>query len=152
MNPADKRLAIRTEDHPLEYADFEGVIPEGQYGAATVMVWDRGEYEPEGGIPPEEQLIRGKIEMDLEGKKLRGGFTLIRTGGGSTEPREGQRWLLVKHRDQDALPLWDIESPEFDGSVLTGRTLKEIEEAASRAIAAVSDISAKRARRSGAAP
>ena len=152
MNPADKRLAIRTEDHPLEYADFEGVIPEGQYGAGTVMVWDRGEYEPEGGIPPQEQLARGKIDMDLKGKKLHGGFTLIRTGGGSIEPREGQRWLLVKHRDQYALPLWDIESPEFDRSVLTGRTLKEIGEAASRAIAAVSDISAKRARRSGAAP
>lgn len=148
MNPADKRLAIRTEDHPLEY----GVIPEGRYGAGTAMVWDRGEYEPEGGIPPEEQLARGKIDMDLKGKKLHGGFTLIRTGGASTEPREGPRWLLVKHRDQYALPFWDIESRELGRSVLTGRTLKEIEEATSRAIAAVSDISARRARRSGAAP
>jgi DNA ligase D-like protein (predicted 3'-phosphoesterase) len=72
MNPAEKRLAIRTEDHPLEYADFEGVIPEGQYGAGTVMVWDKGEYKPEYDVPPDEQLARGKIEMALHGKKLRG--------------------------------------------------------------------------------
>src|ERR1700731_1490289 len=59
INPAEKHLAIRTEDHPLEYADFEGVIPDGQYGAGTVMVWDKGTYKPEGGDPPEEQLARG---------------------------------------------------------------------------------------------
>src|SRR5712671_365327 len=59
MNPAEKRLAVRTEDHPLEYAEFEGVIPEGQYGAGTVMVWDTGPYESHAGIPPEEQLARG---------------------------------------------------------------------------------------------
>jgi bifunctional non-homologous end joining protein LigD len=131
MNPADKRLAIRTEDHPLEYADFEGVIPEGQYGAGAVMVWDKGDYEPEDGIPPEEQLARGKIDVILHGEKLRGGFTLLRTGGGSDDPGEGKRWLLVKHRDQYADPSWNIESPELDYSVLTGRTLKEIEEARS---------------------
>ena len=79
MNPADKRLAIRTEDHPLEYADFEGVIPAGQYGAGTVMVWDRGEYRSKDNIPPAEQLARGKIDIDLQGQKLCGGFTLVRT-------------------------------------------------------------------------
>ena len=131
MNPADKRLAIRTEDHPLEYADFEGVIPEGQYGAGAVMVWDRGEYEPKDGVAPKEQLARGKIDVILHGKKLRGGFTLVRTGGRSTDPGEGRRWLLVKHRDGYADPSWSIESPELDHSVLTGRTLKEIEEARS---------------------
>ena len=127
MNPADKRLAIRTEDHPLEYADFEGVIPEGQYGAGAVMVWDRGRYEPEGSASAARQLERGKIDVVLHGEKLRGGFTLIRTGRGSAERASRTRWLLVKHRDEYAEEWWDIESPQLDRSVLTGRTLKEIE-------------------------
>jgi bifunctional non-homologous end joining protein LigD len=126
MNPAEKRLAVRTEDHPIEYADFEGVIPEGQYGAGPVMVWDKGTYEPEADIAPGKQLARGKIDVVLQGEKLRGGFTLIQTGS------ERKRWLLVKHRDEYADPSWDIESPELDRSVLTGRTLKEIEMAASK--------------------
>ena len=126
MNPADKRLAVRTEDHPLEYADFEGVIPEGHYGAGPVMVWDHGTYEPEADIPPEKQLARGKIDVVLQGEKLRGGFTLIQTGS------ERNRWLLVKHRDEYADPAWEIEGPELDRSVLTGRTLKEIEMGAAK--------------------
>jgi DNA ligase D-like protein (predicted 3'-phosphoesterase) len=130
MNPSDKRLAIRTEDHPLEYADFEGVIPESQYGAGTVMVWDRGPYEPKEDVAPEEQLARDKIDVVLHGDKLRGGFTLVRTGGRSTDLDEGKRWLLVRHRDQYADPSWNVESPELDRSVLTGRTLKEIGEGA----------------------
>src|SRR5438132_10969514 len=73
MNPADKRLAVRTEDHPLEYAKFEGVIPPGQYGAGIVMVWDLGKYEPLENQPPEEQLARGKVQIVLQGEKLRGG-------------------------------------------------------------------------------
>ena len=129
MHPADKRLAIRTEDHPLAYADFEGIIPEGQYGAGTVMVWDRGQYEPKDGVAPEEQLARGKIDVILHGKKLRGGFTLVRTRQRSADPDQGRRWLLVKHRDQYADPSWNIESPELNRSVLTGRTMKEIEAA-----------------------
>jgi bifunctional non-homologous end joining protein LigD len=78
MNPADKRLAVRTEDHPLEYAKFEGVIPPGQYGAGTVMVWDLGEYESLEDQSPEEQLARGKIHIALLGEKLRGAFTLVK--------------------------------------------------------------------------
>jgi bifunctional non-homologous end joining protein LigD len=81
MNPADKRLAIQTEDHPIEYADFEGVIPDGQYGAGIVMVWDKGGYEPEGERSPEEQLECGEVKVVLHGKKLRGAFVLVRTGG-----------------------------------------------------------------------
>jgi bifunctional non-homologous end joining protein LigD len=128
MNPADKRLAVRTEDHPLEYADFEGVVPEGQYGAGPVMIWDKGLYEPQGDSAPDEQLKQGKIDVVLQGKKLRGGFTLIQTGRRSGVPSDRKRWLLVKHRDEYADPSWDIDSPELDRSVVTGRTLKEIEE------------------------
>ncbi|HEV8712410.1 MAG TPA: DNA polymerase ligase N-terminal domain-containing protein [Candidatus Binatia bacterium] len=128
LNPAEKRLAIRTEDHPLEYADFEGVIPAGQYGAGTVMVWDKGTYESADGIPPDEQLARDKVEVLLHGKKLRGGFALVRTGKRSAGPSERKRWLLIKHRDEQVDTSWDIESPELDHSVLTGRTLKEIAE------------------------
>jgi len=97
MNPAEKHLAIRTEDHPLEYADFEGVIPDGQYGAGTVMVWDTGTYDPRNGIPPDTQLARGKIDVVLHGTKLRGGFTLVRTGKG---------FVVVGDRRQ---PLTEIE-------------------------------------------
>jgi bifunctional non-homologous end joining protein LigD len=78
MNPADKRLAVRTEDHPLEYAKFEGVIPSGQYGAGTMMVWGVGTYESPLDRPPEEQLASGKIHVVLQGEKLCGAFTLIK--------------------------------------------------------------------------
>lgn len=127
MNPAEKRLAIRTEDHPLEYAEFEGVIPQGQYGAGTVMVWDTGSYEPLDGNPPSKQLARGKIDVVLHGTKLRGGFTLFQTGMRPTDASQKERWLLVKHRDEYADPSWDIENPCFDRSAITGRNLKEIE-------------------------
>jgi bifunctional non-homologous end joining protein LigD len=135
MNPADRRLAIRTEDHPLEYADFEGVIPEGQYGAGIVMVWDTGAYEPEGGLAPDEQLARGKIDMVLHGHKLRGGFTLVQAAQQPADPEQGRRWFLIKHRDEYADPTWDIESPELDRSVRTGRTLQEIEESRPASVA-----------------
>jgi len=127
MNPAEKWLAVRTEDHPLESADFEGVIPEGQYGAGTVMIWDKGLYEPEDGVPLDEQLARGKIIVVLHGKNLRGGLTLVQTGKRSAVSSQGKRWLLIKQRDEDADPSWNIESPEWDRSVLTGRMLQEIE-------------------------
>jgi bifunctional non-homologous end joining protein LigD len=98
MNPAEKRLAIRTEDHPLEYADFEGLIPEGQYGAGTVMVWDKGTYEPEDGIPPDEQLARGKIDVALHGKKLRGRLAGRPRHRGSDDDAERQRPRDLRHR------------------------------------------------------
>jgi bifunctional non-homologous end joining protein LigD len=120
MNPADKRLAVQTEDHPLEYADFEGVIPAGQYGAGPVMVWDRGRYEA-------VEIAPGKVSVRLEGTKLRGGFTLVRTGDGGGDGDQ-RRWLLIKYRDAYADPSWDIERPELDRSVLTGRTFQEIAE------------------------
>ena len=131
MNPADKRLAIRTEDHPLEYADFEGVIPEGQYGAGTVLVWDRGAYESQHGLPPDKQLAGGKIDVVLQGKKLRGGFTLVRPGTDSIDRGKQERWLLIKQRDEHADPSWNVESPRLARSVVTGRSLKEIEQSRS---------------------
>jgi len=128
LNPAVKRLAIRTEDHPIEYADFEGLIPEGDYGAGTVMVWDKGTYDPEDELSPEQQLARGEVKVVLHGQKLRGGFVLVYAGRRLGEPGEKTRWLLIKRRDEYADPSWQIEDPALDRSVLTGRTLKEIEE------------------------
>ncbi|HSR51653.1 MAG TPA: DNA polymerase ligase N-terminal domain-containing protein [Acidobacteriota bacterium] len=127
-DPSDKRLAIPTEDHPLEYADFEGVIPEGEYGGGTVMVWDRGSYrnlkqdeadddEPVPSVA--EQLEDGHATVWLEGEKIRGGYALIRTGG------EEQRWLLIKMDDQEADARRRPTSTE-PKSVKTGRTMKEI--------------------------
>ena len=124
MNPADKRWAVRTEDHPLEYARFEGVIPPGQYGAGTVMVWDLGKYEPLEN-PPEEQLARGKLQIVLQGERLRGGFTLVKIENRSMNSRRDY-WLLIKSRDEHAGSSWDIESARFDRSVLSGRSLNEI--------------------------
>ena len=100
LDPATKRFATMTEDHPLEYADFEGVIPEGEYGAGSMIVWDRGEYEAAGETAPEEQLQRGEIKVVLRGKKLQGEFALIHMGRRTGKPREKSRWLLVKKRDE----------------------------------------------------
>ena len=75
LNPSDKRLAVMVEDHPLEYGDFEGIIPQGQYGAGPVLIWDSGEFQPEGD--PEESLNKGKLVFSLEGEKLRGSFSLV---------------------------------------------------------------------------
>jgi len=128
LNPSDRRLAIRTEDHPLEYADFEGVIPEGQYGAGTVMVWDKGTYDVENGLAIEQQLARGEIMVILCGKKLRGGFVLIQTAKRLAARAEQARWLLIKQRDQYADPSWNIERPALDYSVLSGAAMQEIKE------------------------
>ncbi|HAQ36337.1 MAG TPA: ATP-dependent DNA ligase, partial [Alphaproteobacteria bacterium] len=96
LTPSDKRLAVRTEDHPVEYADFEGVIPKG-YGAGTVMLWDRGEWEPTED--PEEGLKKGALKFRLKGERLKGGFALIRMRN-KGEKREN--WLLVKESDDEA--------------------------------------------------
>jgi bifunctional non-homologous end joining protein LigD len=102
MNPVDKRLAIQTEDHPIEYANFEGVIPESHYGSGTVMVWDKGYYQtdPEGSAA--EPLARGEIKFTLDGKKLRGGFVLIRSALKSSGSRGRRSWLLIKRQDEYA--------------------------------------------------
>lgn len=125
MNPKDKRLAVPTEDHPLEYADFEGVIPEGEYGAGTVMVWDFGTYrnltEKKGQpVPLAEAVPQGHVKVWLEGKKLKGGFALTRF---KKSPEEA--WLLVKADDETADFQTDILKTAPD-SAQTGRSLEEI--------------------------
>ncbi|MBY4898401.1 DNA ligase D [Cupriavidus sp. AU9028] len=105
LDPADKRMSVHVEDHPLEYATFEGVIPEKQYGAGTVIVWDRGVWIPEGD--PHQGYRDGKLKFRLEGEKLQGGFTLVRMKGRGDERQEP--WLLIKERDEAARP-----ASEFD--------------------------------------
>ena len=134
LDTREKRLAMHVEDHPLDYASFEGMIPEGEYGAGTVVVWDRGWWEPlpadrkkpEAEPPdPAESLARGELKFHLHGEKLEGGWVLVRL-----KPREGERgesWLLIKERDEFVRPIaeYDVlkERPE---SVKTGRTLEEV--------------------------
>jgi DNA ligase D-like protein (predicted 3'-phosphoesterase) len=120
-DPRDKRLAIRTEDHPLDYADFEGVIPEGEYGAGTVVVWDAGPYRNLGEAAVDEALKEGHLRFWIEGKKLRGGYSLIHAEPGGDE----DGWLLVKHDDDAADARRNPVSTE-PKSVLSGRTLKEV--------------------------
>ncbi|HOD67486.1 MAG TPA: DNA polymerase ligase N-terminal domain-containing protein [candidate division Zixibacteria bacterium] len=129
-NPSDKRLAVETEDHPIEYADFEGTIPEGEYGGGTVMIWDAGRYanltqDREGGeIPLAEAYARGAIEIELHGARLRGGYALRRF----KKERDRGQWLLIKMRDAHADPDRDPVA-EHATSVKTGRTMEEIEHA-----------------------
>ena len=122
LNSADKRLAVETEDHPLDYGGFEGKIPEGSYGAGTVMVWDRGTFTVEGTLDARKQLEREEIKFNLNGEKLRGSFVLVKL----RHSEKGNEWLMMKHKDAAEDSAWDIE--EHDGSVLTGRTLEEIKE------------------------
>ncbi len=120
-NPADKQLAIQTEDHPLDYASFEGVIPQGEYGAGPVIVWDTGTYQNLKKESIEQCIHNGELTFWLEGKKLHGGFALIKT------PYEGKdnTWLLVKMNDEDADRTTNITKEE-PASVLSGKTIKEI--------------------------
>jgi bifunctional non-homologous end joining protein LigD len=135
LNPADKRLAMQTEDHPLAYAGFEGVIPKGQYGAGPVMVWDQGTFELEGGLSATRQLDGGDLKFTLHGRKLRGSFVLVKLR--QPQKEQGKPWLLIKHKDAYADPSWNID--DHDGSVMSGRTLKEIEEGRS-ATGAAADL------------
>ena len=130
LNPADKRLAVHVEDHPFDYKDFEGVIPEGNYGAGTVIVWDRGTYEPlePARSKTEKQKLltrdfeKGSLKFRMDGEKLKGEFALVKMKG-----READSWLLIKHRDEFAS---NEDIAEMDTSVVSGKTLQEV--AASR--------------------
>jgi len=124
-DPRDKRLAVPTEDHPLAYADFEGVIPEGEYGAGTVLVWDAGPYEnitrKDGKVVPvSDALADGHLLIRLHGEKISGGYALQRIGEGDEE-----RWLLIKMDDEDADARRNPVSTE-PRSVKSGRTIAEV--------------------------
>lgn len=121
LDPDERRLAMRTEDHPIEYLPFEGVIPAKQYGAGDVIVWDWGTFEPDPEMPdPAKGLRRGEIKFILHGERLRGRYTIIRTD----RDGERERWLLLKKRDEFAVAGWDAE--DHATSVRTGRTNDEV--------------------------
>lgn len=128
-DPREKRLAIRTEDHPLEYADFEGRIPEKKYGAGVVIVWDSGEYENRNQkngkqMPMKKALEQKSVKVMLHGKKIKGGYALIHTKTGGDD----KNWLLIKEDDDDADARRNPVSSE-PHSVLSGKTIKEMAEA-----------------------
>jgi bifunctional non-homologous end joining protein LigD len=125
LNPSDKRLAVEVEDHPLDYGDFEGTIPKGEYGGGTVMLWDRGFWAPEDNADPDKALREGELKFILAGDKLRGGWVLVRM---RHDRERGKRtnWLLIKQRDgyeqvDDGEPILDQ-----DRSVASGRSMDQI--------------------------
>lgn len=118
LDPTVKRLAMQVEDHPVDYAKFEGVIPDGEYGGGTVMVWDYGTYKPENTDDVSQALRKGELKFSLNGKKLKGSWVLVRT--------RDRQWLLLKHRDYYTT---EEEVTEIaPASILTRRTLAEIAE------------------------
>jgi bifunctional non-homologous end joining protein LigD len=118
--PLQKNLAMHVEDHPLDYGEFEGNIPKGNYGGGSVMLWDRGSFELVGEGSGEEQIKRGDLKFRLDGEKLKGDFALVLMKGRG----KGNEWLIIKKRDDYADPNWDVESLAY--SVKTGRTQEEI--------------------------
>jgi bifunctional non-homologous end joining protein LigD len=122
LDPSVKRLAMRTEDHPLEYGNFEGVIPAGEYGGGTVMLWDKGAWVPE--VPDVDSALKaGELKFTLRGRKLKGSWVLVHTRGYGRNPSRSA-WLLIKHRDQHASTT-DIAA-EKPRSVVSHRLLAEI--------------------------
>jgi bifunctional non-homologous end joining protein LigD len=121
INPSHKRLAIQVEDHPIEYKDFEGVIPPGEYGAGIVMVWDYGAYELLEGEGPKRSIKKGRMRFHLNGKKLKGGFVLIRT----KYQENRNAWLLIKENDSFARRGYDITKEQVK-SAKTDLTLEEL--------------------------
>ncbi len=125
LNPADKRLAVEVEDHPLDYGDFEGTIPKGEYGGGTVMLWDRGFWSPEGTKTTEDAFAAGDLKFTLDGDKLKGSWVLVRMRG---DRFGGKRtnWLLIKHRDAESNTDGGEAVLEEDRSVASGRTMQQI--------------------------
>lgn len=135
LDPADKRLAMQVEDHPVSYFDFEGIIPENNYGAGTVMVWDVGTWQPLSSVPVNGKyvpgteaeaaamLAKGDLKFRLAGKRLKGDFALIKMRG-RRPGSKGNEWLLIKKHDDDVVEGFDIDG--YDSSVLSKRSLAEI--------------------------
>lgn len=124
LDPADKRLAVHVEDHPIEYGAFEGTIAKGEYGGGTVMLWDRGVWEPRGDV--DEGLAEGSLKFDLHGERLKGGWALVRLRSRGKQDRGRDNWLLIKERDAYAkaggAPIVETAMT----SVKSGRAMNEI--------------------------
>jgi bifunctional non-homologous end joining protein LigD len=137
LDPGVRRMAVHVEDHPIEYLDFEGVIPKGQYGGGDVIVWDWGTWTPDPETPdPERAIEDGELKFRLEGEKLRGRYTIVRTSGrgrraaerrAARDDGDADQWLLIKKRDEAAIDGWDAE--DHPKSVKTGRTNDEVKAA-----------------------
>jgi bifunctional non-homologous end joining protein LigD len=131
LDPSVKCLAVHVEDHPLDYAGFEGIIPEGEYGGGTVMVWDRGTWTPEGDEDAAAAYKKGKLKFALHGDKLKGSWALVRMGGRAGE--DGRNWLLIKHDDKYAKLAKDfVLVDKKPKSVLSKRTMEQIAAAGDR--------------------
>ena len=130
LDPKDRRMAMEVEDHPLDYGDFEGTIPKGQYGGGTVMLWDRGYWAPEKAFEKiAAVLAKGELKFVMEGERMHGSFVLVRT---KQDSRGKASWLLIKHRDEGALE-GDVGPTDDDHSVASGRTMTEIANGKGRA-------------------
>jgi bifunctional non-homologous end joining protein LigD len=134
VDPADKRLAAHVEDHPTDYGGFEGTIPQGQYGGGTVMLWDRGTWEPQSGEDPREGYRKGRLKFILHGERMKGGWTLVRMGPRGQE-RNSDNWLLIKERDSEARPgEGTLLVDKGMKSIASGRTMEQIADAPDRAV------------------
>ena len=141
MDPEDKRLAVKVENHPLEYVHFEAVIPDGNYGAGPMIAWDRGLFRPL--VDPAQGMLDGEIKFELYGYKLRGAFTLVHTGKGRRGQRSGRGsndWLLIKKRDEPAETFLAAARPLSTASVLSGLTIDELAAGAPRHRAVVAEL------------
>jgi bifunctional non-homologous end joining protein LigD len=123
-NPNDKRLAVHVEDHPVKYGSFEGTIPQGEYGGGTVMLWDRGWWEPHEN--PDTAMEKGKLSFTLHGERLKGNWALVRLRARSKKDKDN--WLLIKEKDEVARTKGKISTERETESVATGREMKEIAE------------------------
>jgi bifunctional non-homologous end joining protein LigD len=130
LDPATKRLAVEVEDHPLDYGTFEGTIPRGEYGGGTVQLWDRGTWKSRSEASPARDLEKGLLKIELNGKRLKGGWALVRLRDRDRKPPRTARhnWLLIKEKDAAAKPGDPDALLAQDTSVKSGRTLEEIAE------------------------